>query len=170
MATREDGWHSLATAVVALVPPAGRVAWLDTSLLLHAGAPADRGRWCKNPKQSDSVGSAGPSSWDTAQRPARIPRGCRAELSPGEAGASPGAGSWRPDQRWLRSLQRQPQQKLHISTVVSWLLDLPVLGRDPLFPAVSINEFKHFPAQQLEPLLVLHLCLINEIASNLNIS
>lgn len=60
--------------------------------------------------------------------------------------------------------------KLHISTVASRLSDLPVLGRDPLFPAVSINEFKHFPAQQLEPLLVLHLCLINEIASNLNIS
>lgn len=46
----------------------------------------------------------------------------------------------------------------------------PSFGRTLDFPAASINEFKHFPAQQLEPLLVLHLCLINEIASNLNIS
>lgn len=161
MATWEDRWHSLATALMAG----------DASQLLRASAPADLGKWCKNPKQSSNVGDAGPSSWGGCPTPGLgFPLVEGLSSAQGEAGANAGAGAWHRGRQKLRSLRKQPQQELHISTVTSQLSDLPVLGSHPLFPAVSINEFKHFPAQQLEPLLVLHLCLINEIASNLNIS
>lgn len=43
-------------------------------------------------------------------------------------------------------------------------------GQESTVPAVSINKFKHFPAQQPEPLLGLHLCLINETVGHLHIS
>lgn len=161
MATPEDRWHSLATALMAG----------DTSQLCRAGAPADPGRWCKDPSQSGSVGDAGPSSWHPCPAPGLefpLVEGLRPSRAWQEKTLA--VRNRRPGQQRLQSPWEQPQQELHISAVTSQPSDVPVLGRDPLLPAVSINEFKHFPAQQLEPLLVLHLCLINEIASNLNIS
>lgn len=145
MATREDGWHSLATALGWRRMPAP-----SCRCSRWRGQMAQKSQTVRRARLGTHIGLPGQG----------------AELSSGRGRTDPNTEIQCLGQlRLQRTAAKAAQQHSHPR-----LSALPVLGRDPLFPAVSINEFKHFPAQQLESLLVLHLCLINEIASNLNIS
>lgn len=148
MATQEDRRHSLATALVALVPSACSAARLGLSPAPSCGAPAGSSR---NPKL--------------------VPRvlGLRGQAQPRTRPVQSYTENSHLGQHRLGSLRKPAKKAAHQQSPPGSRTP-PGFGRTLDFPAASINEFKHFPAQQLEPLLVLHLCLINEIASNLNIS
>lgn len=148
MATREDGWHSLA----------GALSDADTSQLLRACAPADQGRGATIPNRAALWKMQGPA--------ARMLLGSdshcgRAEPGSAEAGANSSAGQGCPDQQH----SRPTCQHGHIPALAP-----PSPGQGSTIPAVSINKLKHFPAQQPEPLLDLHLCVINETVGHLHIS